>query len=185
MSDNLLDQTITPLKFQGYRPHPKKCWLKNPKVIVDKPTQFIPSKGQCMDEKMNSILRFSIYFGIVVSFVTKDWRWFFFPILVAMFQVAIVDNTEQYDQLLEENTEKINKSEIVDDGKKYRNKINPNNILNNENRFSDPMSVHDLREVDKDRIAREYAKDLESVHYFTEVKDTPDNYKNFINFLKY
>ena len=54
-------------------------WLDSPKILYNKYrlTDFIPSKGQSLNEKLNSITRFCIYLSIILIILKENINYLF------------------------------------------------------------------------------------------------------------
>ena len=64
---------------------PDSIWIKDLKIILDKPTEFFPTKIQTTEEKLNSIVRFSLYASIALSLYYSDVKYitvFFFVLFL-------------------------------------------------------------------------------------------------------
>lgn len=59
-------------------------WFKDPSIFIDKEQllQFIPDQSMSFEEQMNAVMRFAIYFAIIVFVIRRDYRVFYFPIFV-------------------------------------------------------------------------------------------------------
>ena len=54
-------------------------WFMHPMEILDmnKLHEFYPQKGMSFNEKLNSFMRFTIYFSIIVYLLNKSWKVFY------------------------------------------------------------------------------------------------------------
>jgi hypothetical protein len=94
-------------------------WLEDYKVLFKKNNldQFIPTKEMTFIEKLNSIMRLSIYLSISLYLVTGNYHYFFIMIIVGIFTVFIFktqkDNFELYFNLNDTDFQnKVNEFEI-------------------------------------------------------------------------
>jgi hypothetical protein len=49
-----------------------ELWYENPKILLDYPDQFLPSKNQSHIEKINALVRLAIYWAIIVYLLKYD-----------------------------------------------------------------------------------------------------------------
>lgn len=64
---------------------PDSIWIKDLKIILDKPTEFFPTKTQSTEEKLNSIVRFSLYASIALAIYYSNVKYlsiFFFSLFL-------------------------------------------------------------------------------------------------------
>ena len=61
-----------------------EIWFRDPSVLYDKEQllQFIPDQSMSFPEQINAIMRFAIYFTVIVFFVKHDVRILYFPVFV-------------------------------------------------------------------------------------------------------
>lgn len=57
-------------------------WYKNPKVLLNNIDQFFPEKNQSNTEKNNALIRFAIYFGILILIFNQDIKWLSISIVI-------------------------------------------------------------------------------------------------------
>lgn len=65
----------------------EKIWFKDYKNLINENNvdKFFPSASMTFEEKMNSIMRLSIYFSLVLLIIKKDINVFFVPLLAGVF----------------------------------------------------------------------------------------------------
>ncbi len=75
----------------------ENIWYKDLKTFVtlDNLTRFIPTSTMTFPQKLNALMRFSIYFSILVYFVKTDLRVFYFIIFMAALTAFLF---EMYDR---------------------------------------------------------------------------------------
>jgi hypothetical protein len=66
-----------------------ELWYYNPKVLLDKPDIFFPSKNLNRTEKINSLARFSIYYTILVLIFKQDSSWLSVGIIVILISIFL------------------------------------------------------------------------------------------------
>ena len=67
-------------------------WFKDIKKFITKDNylDFFPSKGMNFTEQMNSIMRFSIYFTVILYFLKNDYKILFITIFMAMLTIYYI-----------------------------------------------------------------------------------------------
>lgn len=64
---------------------PQSIWIKDFKVILDNPSDFFPTKKQTREEKLNAIVRLSLYSSIVLALYHSNIKYgaiFFFVLFL-------------------------------------------------------------------------------------------------------
>ena len=92
-------------------------WYKNPiQVFFSESTMFdvIPLRSMSLNEQMNALMRFAIYFSIIVFIIKKDFRIIYFPLFVALFTFVIC---YQNSQSSKDKKELLEKMSLMDDQK--------------------------------------------------------------------
>jgi len=64
-------------------------WLDRPIILIEHPAEFYPSQNMNLAEKLNSIIRLSIYSGVVLSLITANYMYLYVPVVIAAFTVFI------------------------------------------------------------------------------------------------
>lgn len=66
-------------------------WINNPFILINskKITQFYPTMSMTMAEKINSIIRFSLYLGLVLSLVYRTYLFIYIPIIVMVGSIIV------------------------------------------------------------------------------------------------
>lgn len=87
-----------------------KLWVKNPGILFTDLNQFFPTNNLSNVEKINSLVRLSIYYSIILLIFKMDTKWFAIPIVLTTisFLLAYSDHLESF---LPEKVYKINDSE--------------------------------------------------------------------------
>lgn len=92
-------------------------WYKNPKEFLLNPSTIVdilPNKSQSLVQQLNSVVRFTLYFSVIVYVLKRDTKVFFFPIFVSIITFFIYENRESLDIARKEHFAKLN---VTDDGK--------------------------------------------------------------------
>ncbi len=80
----------------------EKIWFKDIKHLFTEQNygKFFPSKEMTFNEQLNSLVRFSIYFSIVVFLLQKDTVIFMIPVFACLFTYFIytVDTQNKYNE---------------------------------------------------------------------------------------
>ena len=96
-----------------------KFWLNDIKVLLskDRITAFFPTYKMTLIEKLNSIVRLSIYFGIILYAMTNEYKYLFIIIIIGVFTLFIYnnqkDNIELYFNSYNSRVNKINKEVLT------------------------------------------------------------------------
>lgn len=84
-------------------------WYRDPTQFVDLHNllYFIPKPSTSFEEQLNAALRFSIYFGLIMTILRNDLRAIFFPIFVAILTVVLYEHETQKRMLQKQVYEKL------------------------------------------------------------------------------
>lgn len=63
-------------------------WYTNPKVLLEKPSDFYPTKNQSLSEKSNSLARFAIYCILLCLLLGFDNKWLSIPIVILIISLG-------------------------------------------------------------------------------------------------
>lgn len=97
-------------------------WFNDVSILYNKDYIFeiVPLKDNDINKKLNSILRLSIYYTLIIYLIKKDSKYFFIPIATALFTIMINKNNvnikgqETHINLLnDKQTEDINNLKTV------------------------------------------------------------------------
>jgi hypothetical protein len=60
-------------------------WLDNPSAAfsLGEMLDFTPIIGSTLEERLNSVFRFSVYLGVIAALVARDYRYLIIPAIVA------------------------------------------------------------------------------------------------------
>jgi hypothetical protein len=58
--------------------------------------QFFPSRNQSKNELLNTIFRFSIYFSLILYFLTLNYKYLFIIPIIALFTIGLYYGTNKY-----------------------------------------------------------------------------------------
>jgi hypothetical protein len=61
-----------------------ELWYHNPKVLMDNPEEFFPSKNLNRTQKINSLARFSIYYTALILVSKQDSKWLSIGIIIML-----------------------------------------------------------------------------------------------------
>jgi len=70
--------------------------------------KFLPDKNYSLDENLNALLRFSIYFSFFVFVIKRDARVFYFALVVAVITIVIYKNDNHKSLVKKELFDKLN-----------------------------------------------------------------------------
>ncbi len=82
-----------------------ELWYENPKILLDYPDQFLPSKDQSHIEKINSLVRLAIYWAIIVYVLKYDNKWLSISVVIIIisFFLGQTENFVSTDKKLNKN----------------------------------------------------------------------------------
>jgi hypothetical protein len=68
-----------------------KFWLEDPKILIrsDRLVEFSPTFDMTTVEKLNSIVRLSLYIGIVLTMISKKFFYIYAPLIIMGFTCLI------------------------------------------------------------------------------------------------
>lgn len=134
---------------------------------------ILPMQQMTIEEKLNAIVRFFIYLGIILSLIKSDYRYLFFGIVAALVSVLLY----QYDEKQKVITEKFledNKIDIVE------NKVCSRSTVDNP--FMNPSIADIVFDPDHPvacNIENEKIKDIVQKNFDKRMfKDVSDIYNN-------
>ena len=92
-------------------------WAKNIGILFenDKLIDFLPNNEMTFDEKLNAIVRFSLYLSILLILLKKDYLYFyiFIFVLIVTYFIHILDQDENDENSKEkENLMKVKNKKI-------------------------------------------------------------------------
>jgi hypothetical protein len=188
-------------------------WIKDFNVLFEKEKLFkyIPLNSNSNNEKMNSMMRFTLYISVLLSFLYKNLNYLFIFILCGVItflmyknedkkqEKELTENLENYDKI--KNDPDIKKNKI--NHKKYIKKCvlpsrnNPfMNVLPTDNRKRKPAckSYNDekIKKLVDDKFSKGLYKDINSVYnnensqreFYTMPNTTvPNNQGDFASWL--
>ena len=188
-------------------------WYDDINVLIDKTKlkKYIPLKSYTRDEKLNAIVRFSIYISLLFLLFTGKTNYLFITIFSLVLTLIIHSNyNEQIDKKLVKNIE--NYKNIKNDKDFKKQNIKPSKYLEgcvlptDENPFMNPLITDKrdrkracktynnkkLKNVVEDKFGKGLFKDINSVYdrensqreYYTLPSTTiPNDQKTFGNWL--
>ena len=121
-------------------------WYDNISVLLDKTKlhKYIPLKSYSREEKLNSIVRISIYISVLFLLLTGNTNYLFIAIFSLVLTLILHSNTENIvEKNIERNVE--NYRNIKDDKDFKRYKIKPSKYMEtcslptDENPFMNPL----------------------------------------------
>tara|TARA_B100001964_G_scaffold243366_1_gene321125 strand:+ start:820 stop:1407 length:588 start_codon:yes stop_codon:yes gene_type:complete len=107
-------------------------WTNNPRILFNNNNylKFFPNSKMNSLEKLNAIMRLSIYLGITLILVSNNYQYFYIPIIIGVFTYMI---NKHYLSNIEHFFDSYDKSEI-----NYKcTKPTPNNPFMNANLITD------------------------------------------------
>lgn len=105
---------------------PESIWIKSPLILVDQDRvlNFIPTLSMSYAERINAIVRFSMYLGVVLSFLHRDYLYLYIPIfvLVVTYLVYLYQSPEikeAYDTLHNISSNQVSPDGMKKSGKEF------------------------------------------------------------------
>lgn len=92
-----------------------KIWYKDPYHLftIDNYVKFLPEKGMTFVQQLNSIVRFSIYFSVIIFILQQNINIFMLPIIICIFTYFIytfdLQKKNNQDSFLQKNNLKKDK----------------------------------------------------------------------------
>lgn len=82
-------------------------WFEEPSVLIDEDnlTKFIPTETMSFGEQLNSIVRFAIYFAVLLFIYSMNYNVFYIPILTMVFTYIVYQPVENYQEKNEDQKE--------------------------------------------------------------------------------
>jgi hypothetical protein len=160
-------------------------WYDDISVLFDKTklNKYIPLKSYTRDEKLNSIVRISIYVSLIFLFLTGNTNYLFITIFSLILTLVVHSNSDTIvGKNIEKNVENYRNIKNDSDFKKYN--IKPNKYMEtcslptDENPFMNPLVTDKrtrkgacktfnnkkLRKVVDDKFGKGLFKDINSVY---------------------
>lgn len=113
-------------------------WFNNPSILFTNLDQFIPINKLSINEKVNALARFAIYYTLVVWFLEKEQKWYYVSIALILFSY-LTGNQHQ-----NKNTENFMPKWKYGEGAEYY-KIN-NNLYTGAGKNISNNSVHEQKQ---------------------------------------
>lgn len=70
-------------------------WYDNYFVLFDNLQSFFPTHNMNVIEKLNSLMRLSIYTGFLLALITNNYQYLYIPIFVGIFTIYIYNNEQK------------------------------------------------------------------------------------------
>lgn len=139
-------------------------WMRNPDIILKRYTEFFPTKMQTREERINSLVRMSLYGSVVLALYHSNVKYFAIFLFFLLF-TYMTYRPQRYNENIEniENTDKVGDKNI-----KCTKPTSDNPFMNAT--MKDYMNINEYGEIE-DRGA---ACDLND----PEIKKQADTYFN-------
>ncbi len=177
-------------------------WLEDPSIILrgDRILEFIITSEMSIEEKLNSIVRFSLYTSIILTMYYKNWR--YFGLLIAtLILTYIVYKNQTIDNMQIVTHDEVKKSEdtMVIDGEErtiptYNNPFgNPNFTDYNKPKMVDYTSftpeARKFKQEVKDKFYKRVFRSSDDIyqkkHGLREFYTVPDYIEDVSKFRKW
>ena len=153
-------------------------WFNNPKILLKNLDEFFPDKSFNYNQKINSVVRFAIYFSILIIVLDYNVNYLYFALLIILISFYLGTNFKN------NNQEYFNEKEIIAKGYNCRKPTSDNPFMNF--RLGDLLEgstkVNEMTEASlyddvKDEMRSEFRKDL-----YTDTSDLWGKYISDRNF---
>ena len=150
-------------------------WTDNYQILFmkDKLSQFFPTKDMTMVEKLNAIMRMSIYLGIALYCVTYNYMYLFIPVIVGAFTYYIHTNKknsfEMYFNSVDNSLTNIGNSKILETVKTVEPTVN--NPFMNINLITDDKTRPAATPTWNDEKLKDVVEDKFQYNLYRDVGD--------------
>jgi hypothetical protein len=123
-------------------------WYNKPQILFNKWDQFFPTNNLSKEEKINAIVRFAIYYAVIIVLLNQDLKW----LSVSVVLILISYFLGHYNKIEQENFESTCTEPTKD---------NPfmNFTLGDYSKDVNRPPACDYKKV-KDKIKKEFEKDI-------------------------
>ena len=163
-------------------------------------TKFIPDKNMHLIEQLNSIMRFALYFTLIVLIIKRDYRVLYFAIFIGIVTFIIYQNYVKQSESKKELFERLNITQDNKNKKCYKpTKNNPfMNVLLSDyvdfaNRppackITNPKVVQDVSKYFNENLVRDsndiFSKNASDREFYTTPSTTiPNDQTSFAEWL--
>ena len=98
--DRLRSPANSKIPIKTERDITDRIWFDNPAVLIEKWDNFVPRKGMTTAETLNALMRFALYFFLIMIILKASPRAVFAPLLVGLATVIIYKNIRGKDEFL-------------------------------------------------------------------------------------
>lgn len=72
----------------------EKIWYDDPSTFITYENYFtvLPTQEMTVEEKINALLRFFLYLGVILALIRTDYRYIFFGIIVAIISIFLYEH---------------------------------------------------------------------------------------------
>ena len=81
-------------------------WFKDPQILFqkDRLKEFFPIKDMTNIEKLNALLRLSIYLGILLTIVTQNYMYLYIIVITGLLTIFLYENKKEDFGIISEKT---------------------------------------------------------------------------------
>ena len=80
-----------------------ELWYHNPYILLDDYTDWFPNKNLNRNQKINSLVRFCIYYTFIIIFFNKNYKWLYVSFIVFLISLYLSNN-----EIINNNLSNIN-----------------------------------------------------------------------------
>jgi len=148
-------------------------WFDNFKILFQNMNEFYPTYNMNLIEKLNAIARLSIYMGIILTLVCKNYLYLYIPLGVSIFTIFIYKMQKNNTEKFFKDYDKISNGEVLEDNGNICVKPTVDNPFMNFNQITDSRF---RPEACKSYDNKEIKKDIEKKFNYNLYRDVGDLY---------
>lgn len=148
-----------------------KFWLDDISILYrkDRLTEFFPSNEMTTIEKMNALVRLSIYAGILLTLFTKNYLYLYIPVITFII-TGLIYYFQKDNPIMKMTTIDINLGRKPKENKNLRKPTINNPFMNYNYITSNPNSGPAEKSYDNKKVQKEI-KDYFNTNLYRDVSD--------------
>jgi hypothetical protein len=155
-----------------YKEREDPFWYDNIEILYRKErlVEFVPLKNMSLSEKLNSLVRFCFYLGVLLFFYYDNFQYMYIPVFGLLFTYFIYNR----DSIVDENSEKFK-----DDKRPCRRPtidnpfMNPN-LVTERNLDYQPCRIYDEKELEEDQKLKQEVDNAFNHNLYKDIDDPYD-----------
>ena len=69
-------------------------WYNNPKILIENFLDFVPNKNLNKNQKINSMVRFAIYYAVLLILFNQDTKWLSISVIIILLSLFLAKSEE-------------------------------------------------------------------------------------------